>query len=98
MRERLERVQGGKRACGSLELGGVKRDHRRHLAQQLLLAHHCALARVQHDGLLLLEIRGDVSLRADQRLLALIAIGHPTTLCVRNFNVVAENTVVADAQ
>ncbi len=68
------------------------------LAEERLLTRHHRTLRVENEGFLLLELRRDVALAVDQRLLADVLGGDRFTVGVTDLDVVAEHLVEANLE
>ncbi len=96
--EGSEQIQGGQLP----RQGAEPRLGARHLLAQLqkepLLELHPPLLGVQHAGLVLGQLRGDVALHVHQGLLAHVVLGHAGRLGAGDLDGVTEDLVVLDLQ
>ena len=96
--QREQHVQGRQRFRRRLQPLGVGTRLLPHLLEQVVFQLLGPLARAEHGGLLLLQLRRDVALGVLEGLLADVVIGHLVPVRVGHFDVVAEHLVEADLQ
>ena len=80
------------------KLLGVCRDLAAHLDEQLELEARDALLRPEHAALVLLQLRRDIALGADERLPSDIVGGHLLGMRIADLDRVPEHAVEADAE
>ena len=93
-----DRVDDADRLGYSTQRGGGGRDALAELTDDLLLTRGHPVASAQHDRLSFLELRGQVTLGARERLLAYVVGGNRGGAAMADLDVVAENLVVSDLQ
>ena len=98
VRQPHEDVERAHRPRRPQELLGVCRDLAAHLDEQLELEARDALLRPEHAALVLLQLRRDIALGADQRLAPDIVGGHLLGMRVADLDRIPEHAVEADAE